>query len=155
MHPEFSKMVQKQCDELGRELVPKELMKVFEDNYINHKKKYDIIEHKVYEESKGGKDYVHFRGKMIIDGEDVVTLSGTGNGPVDAFFNALKPVGIKDYKFISYSQHAISSGSDSQAVSYIELKKPDGDNIFGVGIDHNVNFASILGVLNAINRAEC
>ncbi len=52
------------------------------------------------------------------------------------------------------SDAAISEGSDSKAVSYIELKKPDGKNIFGVGIDSNVNFASILGVLNAINRAE-
>ncbi|MDD5796864.1 MAG: 2-isopropylmalate synthase [Oscillospiraceae bacterium] len=154
MHPEFSSLVQAECEKLGRELVPKELFKVFEDNYINHKKKYNIIEHKVYEESNNGKDYVHFRGKLKIDGSDIVTLSGTGNGPVDAFFNALKPLGIDKYKFISYSQHAISAGSDSKAVSYIELQKPDGKSIFGVGIDSNVNYASVLGVLNAINRAE-
>ena len=48
----------------------------------------------------------------------------------------------------------ISEGSDSQAVSYIELKTPQGKHIFGVGIDHNVNYSSILGVLNAINRNE-
>ncbi|MEE0872161.1 MAG: alpha-isopropylmalate synthase regulatory domain-containing protein, partial [Ruminococcus sp.] len=58
------------------------------------------------------------------------------------------------YEFIGYSQHAISSGSDAKAVSYIELKKPDGKNIFGIGVDSNVNIASVLGVLNAINRAE-
>lgn len=153
MHPEFSKLVQAECDALGRELIPKELFEVFENNYLNHPKKYNIISHKVYEESQDGKDYVHFRGKIEIEGNDVVKINGIGNGPVDAFFNALKPLGI-DYKFISYSQHAISGGSDSQAVSYIELQKPDGKNIFGVGIDHNVNYASVLGVLNAINRAE-
>ena len=154
MHPEFSKLVQAECDALGRELIPKELFEVFENNYLNHPKKYNIISHKVYEESQDGKDYVHFRGKIEIDGNDVVKINGIGNGPVDAFFNALKPLGIDKYKFISYSQHAISGGSDSQAVSYIELQKPDGKNIFGVGIDHNVNYASVLGVLNAINRAE-
>ncbi len=154
MHPEFSKLVQAECEALGRELIPKELFEVFENNYLNHPKKYDIISHKVYEESQDGKDYVHFRGKVQIDGADVVKINGIGNGPVDAFFNALKPLGIDKYKFISYSQHAISGGSDSQAVSYIELQKPDGKNIFGVGIDHNVNYASVLGVLNAINRAE-
>ena len=153
MHPEFSKLVQAECDALGRELIPKELFEVFENNYLNHPKKYNIISHKVYEESQDGKDYVHFRGKIEIEGNDVVKINGIGNGPVDAFFNALKPLGV-DYKFISYSQHAISGGSDSQAVSYIELQKPDGKNIFGVGIDHNVNYASVLGVLNAINRAE-
>lgn len=154
MHPEFSKLVQKKCEELGRELIPKELFEVFSENYLETKQKYALTKRKIYEESENGKDYVHFKGKMTIDGTDEVALSGVGNGPIDAFFNAIKQVGLDKYEFISYSQHAISQGSDSKAVSYIELKKPDGKNIFGIGIDSNVNVASVLGVLNAINRAE-
>lgn len=154
MHPEFSKLVQKKCEELGRELIPKELFEVFSENYLETKQKYALTKRKIYEESENGKDYVHFKGKMTIDGADEVVLSGIGNGPIDAFFNAIKQVGLDKYEFISYSQHAISQGSDSKAVSYIELKKPDGKNIFGIGIDSNVNVASVLGVLNAINRAE-
>lgn len=154
MHPEFSKLVQAKCEELGRELIPKELFEVFSENYLETKQKYALTKRKIYEESENGKDYVHFKGKMTIDGTDDVVLSGVGNGPIDAFFNAIKQVGLDKYEFISYSQHAISQGSDSKAVSYIELKKPDGKNIFGIGIDSNVNVASVLGVLNAINRAE-
>lgn len=154
MHPEFSKLVQAKCEELGRELIPKELFEVFSENYLETKQKYALTKRKIYEESEDGKDYVHFKGKMTIDGTDEVALSGVGNGPIDAFFNAIKQVGLDKYEFISYSQHAISQGSDSKAVSYIELKKPDGKNIFGIGIDSNVNVASVLGVLNAINRAE-
>lgn len=154
MHPEFSKLVQKKCEELGRELIPKELFEVFSENYLEVNQKYALTKRKIYEESESGKDYVHFKGKMTINGADEVTLSGVGNGPIDAFFNAIKKFGLDKYEFISYSQHAISQGSDSKAVSYIELKKPDGKNIFGIGIDSNVNVASVLGVLNAINRAE-
>ena len=154
MHPEFSKLVQAKCVELGRELIPKELFEVFEKNYLEHKQKYVLSSRKIYEESENGNDYVHFKGKMKINGNEEVSLSGVGNGPIDAFFNAIKKVGLDKYEFISYSQHAISQGSDSKAVSYIELKKPDGKNIFGIGIDSNVNVASVLGVLNAINRAE-
>ncbi|MCH5304666.1 MAG: 2-isopropylmalate synthase, partial [Ruminococcus sp.] len=154
MHAEFSALVQKECDQLGRELIPKELLKVFEDNYLHIKEKYELVSHKVYEESEDGKNYVHFKGRMKIDGDTEVKLNGVGNGPIDAFFKALRPINMDKYKFVNYSQHAISGGSDSKAVSYIELQKPDGKNIFGVGIDSNVNFASILGVLNAINRAE-
>lgn len=154
MHPEFSKLVQAKCEELGRELIPKELFEVFSENYLETKQKYALTKRKIYEESENGKDYVHFKGKMTIDDTDEVVLSGVGNGPIDAFFNAIKQVGLDKYEFISYSQHAISQGSDSKAVSYIELKKPDGKNIFGIGIDSNVNVASVLGVLNAINRAE-
>lgn len=154
MHPEFSKLVQAKCEELGRELVPKELYDVFEKNYITNPMKYRLKSRKIYEESENGTDYVHFKGIMKIGSDVEVKLKGTGNGPIDAFFNALKKVGLDKYEFINYSQHAISQGSDSKAVSYIELKKPDGENIFGIGIDSNVNVASVLGVLNAINRAE-
>lgn len=153
MHPEFGALVQAECEKVERELTSKELYKVFEDNYINHKKKYDLLEHKLYDENG---DKVTFTGTIRMDnikGHDI-QITGTGNGPIDAFFNALKGVGINNYEFMSYSQHAISSGSDSKAVSYIQLKTPRGNDIFGVGIDHNVNFASILGVLNAINRSE-
>lgn len=153
MHPEFGALVQAECEKVERELTSKELYKVFEDNYINHKKKYDLLEHKLYDENG---DKVTFTGTIRMDnieGHDI-QITGTGNGPIDAFFNALKGVGINNYEFLSYSQHAISSGSDSKAVSYIQLKTPRGNDIFGVGIDHNVNFASILGVLNAINRSE-
>lgn len=155
MHPEFSKLVQAKCEELERELIPKELFEVFEQNYLNHPMKYKLTSRKIYEESENGRDYVHFKGKLVIDGSHEVKLRGTGNGPIDAFFNALKKVGLGKYEFINYSQHAISEGSDAKAVSYIELKKPDGSNIFGIGVDSNVNIASVLGVLNAINRAEC
>ena len=153
MHPEFGALVQAECERVERELTSKELYKVFEDNYINHKKKYDLLEHKLYDENG---DKVTFSGTIRMDnieGHDIA-ITGTGNGPIDAFFNALKGVGINNYEFMSYSQHAISSGSDSKAVSYIQLKTPRGNDIFGVGIDHNVNFASILGVINAINRSE-
>ena len=139
---------------MERELIPRELYEVFEENYLNHPMKYRLTRRKIYEESENGKDYVHFKGRMLIDGTTEVKLQGTGNGPIDAFFNALKKVGLDKYKFKGYSQHAISEGSDAKAVSYIELKTPAGKRIFGIGIDSNVNIASVLGVLNAINRAE-
>lgn len=82
------------------------------------------------------------------------TISGEGNGPIDAFFNALKAVHMKAYEFVAYHEHAISSGSDSKAIAYIQLKRPDGRPVFGVGIENNINLASVQGVLCAINRAE-
>ncbi len=94
MHPEFSKLVQAKCEELERELIPKELFEVFEDNYLNHPAKYQLTRRKIYEESENGKDYVHFKGRLLIDGTNEVKLQGTGNGPIDAFFNALKKVGL-------------------------------------------------------------
>ena len=80
---------------------------------------------------------------------------GEGNGPIDAFFNALHnlPVApIDGYQFVDYKEHAISSGSDTQAVCYIHLKAPNGQDVFGVGKSHNINRASLRAILCAINR---
>ncbi len=154
MHPEFSKLVQKKCDELGRELVPGELMEIFEENYINTKRKYEIVGHPTVTEI--GDDIIRVTGLLRTDGDEKtdVNICGEGNGPIDAFFRALASVGVCDYKFINYEQHAISTGSDSKAVSYIQLMTPDGKSIFGVGISSNIYRSSLFGVLNAINRAE-
>ena len=76
-----------------------------------------------------------------------------GNGPIDAFFNALRALGLRDYEFVSYSEHAVSTGADSKAVSYIQLRHK-GEIMFGGGEDHNISIASIKGILSAINRGE-
>ena len=69
-------------------------------------------------------------------------------------FNALKTVGITNYKFVSYSEHAVSEGANSKAISYIQLECPNGNTIFGVGLDSNISLASIKGIICAINRAQ-
>ena len=80
------------------------------------------------------------------------TINGEGNGPIDAFFNAVRNLEIADYRFVSYSEHAVSTGSDSRAAAYIELMTPEGEPVFGVGLSHNIYKASIKGILCAINR---
>ena len=82
-----------------------------------------------------------------------MAVESIGNGPLDAFFNALPQVGIEGYSFMAYHEHAISAGSDSKAVAYIRLHRPDGRPIYGVGVSGSINRASVKGVLNAINRS--
>lgn len=153
MHPEFGAMVKTKCDELGRELSNDELFDVFQAGYLDVPEKYRLVSHSFTEESNGSGAEVHFKGIIEKDGRPVA-LDGTGNGPIDAFFGALKKIGVRDYRFISYHEHAISSGSDSKAIAYINLKIPGDGQIFGVGIESNINLASVKGILSAINRAE-
>lgn len=81
---------------------------------------------------------VHFEGTIRFHHEDHA-ISGTGNGPIDAFFRALSTVGIHDYHFVSYSEHAMTTGADSKALSYIEIRTPKGNTVFGVGRDSNIS----------------
>lgn len=151
MHPEFGALVKAECDKLGRELSPQELMKVFNKNYIDIEQKLWLVKHVI---TNVDQDEATFKGTIHLVKENKdVEIFGDGNGPIDAFFNALKSIGIDGYEFISYSEHAISQGSDSKAISYIQLKTPEGKNIFGVGISHGIFKASVRGILCAINRS--
>lgn len=157
MHPEFSQLVQSECERLGRELVSSELLSIFEQSYLQFPRKYEIVGRPtIVEEGEENNTKIKLTGILRTDGDSSTDkeIFGEGNGPIDAFFHALAGVGIDQYRFVDYSQHAISTGSDSKAVSYIQLEKPDGKSIFGIGISRNIYRSSIFGVLNAINRAE-
>lgn len=155
MHPEFGPVVQAECDRTGRELTANEVYELFHREFLNISEPYALSRAKFYEEAIAGSaaNVTHFSGVLSVRGQ-FVQLESRGNGPIDAFFNALGQAGIEGYSFISYSEHAISMGSDSQAVAYIELRVPGGRRIFGVGTEHNINFASVKGILSAINRFE-
>ena len=155
MHPEFGAVVQAECDRTGRELTANEVYELFHREFLNISEPYALSRAKFYEEAVAGSvaNVTHFSGVLSVRGQ-FMQLESRGNGPIDAFFNALVQAGIEGYSFISYSEHAISMGSDSQAVAYIELRVPGGRRIFGVGTEHNINFASVKGILSAINRFE-
>ena len=152
MHPEFGALVKAACDKAGRELSAQELFEVFRHNYLEVPPVYALVRHATSEQSGEGGSRVHFHG-TIRRGEQTFTVDGDGNGPLDAFFCAVSEL-APGYTFQSYHEHAISGGSDSKAIAYIELKKPDGKSIFGVGIENNINLASMQGVLCALNRAQ-
>ena len=81
------------------------------------------------------------------------SVQGSGNGPIDAFFNAIHGQKMDRFTFVDYKEHAITRGSDSQAVAYILLRDQQGRDVFGVGMSHNINLAPLKGILSAVNRS--
>lgn len=153
MHPEFGDIVKAAADASGEELNPEQIVDLFNKEYISFAGKYKLLKHRFTEEHEGDEENsTRFEGIVSVDGEEK-QISGIGNGPIDAFFQALAGIGIVGYEFISYQEHAISKGSDAKAISYIELKIPGNGHIFGVGIHSNINVASLLGIISAINRS--
>jgi len=149
MHMEFGEIITKNCDEKGCELSIDEVLKIFEDEYINASG-ITLSKQRVTDCDDSGK-LVKYEGTLTDENGDV-KIVGEGVGPLDAFFNAVKGLDIDEYEFVDYSQHAISQGSDSKAVAYVELKNTAGKSVFGVGISGNTTRASVRGILSAINR---
>lgn len=156
MHPEFGAVVQRACDEKGKELKAGEVFDLFQKEYRNVCGPYRLLNYKVSEEKKESDSLtsVHFSGEIKYKDEAPVKITGDGSGPIGAFFSAIKAVGITDYEFVDYSEHAISVGSDSKAISYIHLKNPQGKDVFGIGLSHNISYASMKGIVCAINRDQ-
>ncbi len=153
MHPEFGAIVQHESDARGVELKPDVIYGLFEKEYLHVDGPYRLISNKLNADVVDGVAHSHFYGKLQHK-DTIFEVTGDGNGPIDAFFNAIHGERMDKYDFIDYKEHAISTGSDSKAVAYIQLRDKKGRDIFGVGIDHNISMASIKGILCAINRAK-
>ena len=156
MHPEFGAVVQKACDEKGKELSATEVFDLFQKEYRNVAGPYKLRNYKVYEEKIEDEELskVKFEGTITYKNGEPANIEGEGSGPIGAFFTAIQAIGINGYEFIDYSEHAIAVGSDSKAISYIHLKNPEGKDVFGIGVSHNISYASMKGIICAINRDQ-
>lgn len=148
MHPEFGEMIKHKSDSMGQELTPEEIMDVFRENYLEARGPITLNDYSVM--STG--NVVNVNAELTIDG-NTVNITGKGNGPISAFFDALKNHGISKYRFEAYEEHALTSGADAEAVAYIQLANGGGRSIFGVGKDQNTTTASFRAIICALNRA--
>ena len=147
MQIDFSQVIQKQADKSGKELDSKEIWKSFEANYLSSdSKKIKYKSHEIY--SSKAEDKIKL---SLFEDEKELSIEGLGNGPIDAFINALNKHLSSDFKVSDYHQHSISSGSDASAVAYIEIQNKSASD-WGAGIDPNTTVASYKAILNCLNK---
>ena len=147
MQIDFSQVIQKQADETGKELDSKEIWESFENYYLkNNSKKISYNSHEI--QSSKEKDVIKL---SLLEKNKEIQIEGTGNGPIDAFINALNDHLSSDFKVSDYHQHSISSGSDASAAAYIEIQNKNSSD-WGAGIDQNTTVASYKAILNCINK---
>ena len=116
--------------------------------------KYALTSRKIYEESdEHGRDYVHFKGKMRVEGIEI-KLNGTGNGPIDAFSNALSKTPAPHFSIAAFHEHSVGSGNDTSAYAYIQITCDDGKKYWGVGKSTNIGRAGIDAVVSALNQIQ-
>ncbi len=150
MHPEFSRVVNEIADKTGIEITSAEIHSIFKAEYIDSKNPFELE---------------NFRTKSLPSGEiecwatvqiqnTSTELNGTGNGPIDAFVNALQKEHPCEFELLSYSEHSLGTGANSQAVSYIQISNKENSTWYGAGIHTNIEIASIKALLSALNRSQ-
>ncbi len=144
---EFSRVVQSAADTTGKELSSQELWALFCAEYLSTDGPMVYRSHQLMTSGDGAD-----RERMTLqlqDGGAPVILHGAGTGPIDAAVRALGlPIDV-----VGYDEHSCGSGSDAQAVAYVEVSTSSGAVFFGVGQHPNIITASLLALLSGVNRA--
>jgi 2-isopropylmalate synthase len=147
---EFSGVVQQVTDHDGGEVEPTRMWEIFASHYLVDHQPQPALSLSSYR--TGTVD-----GKVEIEadvqfGDERHSLAAVGNGPIDAYVNALQSLGVR-VRVLDYQEHALSSGGDAQAAAYVEAEV-DGRTVWGVGLDANIVTASITAVTSAVNRVR-
>ena len=157
---EFSQVIQAKTDSDGGEVLADEMWRIFVDEYLPAELTKDVSPWGRFkllgmsERSEMDKD-VQLTASIIDNGARR-EIDGIGNGPISAFCNALKGLGV-NLQVLDYYEHAMSSGGDAKAASYLECEIQNGSSAksvyWGVGIDPSTTTASLKAIISAVNRA--
>jgi len=146
---DFSSVVQRITEEQEAELAPSDIRDAFLREYAEQAGPFDIVESCDLRTVSASK--IHVTAHVKLNGVEH-RIEGDGIGLLDAFVHGLQAqLGI-DVRISDFSEHALSSGADAQAVAYIELVSRDGNRSFGVGRRASISLASLSATLNALNR---
>ena len=152
MHKEFADVIQKISEKQG-EVSPEQIMDEFRSCYLERKEPIHFRKCQITDTEVEDGVYATLIKVVYTDHGMEKTFEGVGNGPIDAVQRGLeKELGI-NIKVLDYNEHALRSGSNAQAASYIHLMDQDTGRVtYGVGLSSNITKSSIRGIFSAVNR---
>ncbi|OFC72399.1 2-isopropylmalate synthase [Alteromonas confluentis] len=145
---EFSRTVQRENDSTGKEMSAARMKEVFEQEYFDATIPFAYSSSTITSVGKAGQQ-VNIQFAL---NNEVYSIEGTGNGPVEAAANALSTFLNKKVEVADYHEHAIGEGAGVKAVCYIEVKLQGTESTFGCASDSNIITAAIKALLSGVNR---
>ncbi len=138
-------------DRQHKELTPKEILDIFQDEYVNREDDVKLLES-------------HFKQVDGIEAEVTIVVKasgekkvyhGHGNGRLDAVSNAIMKHFDINFDIVSYEEHALQQGSNSQACAYVGIDVEGMEKtIWGTGIKNDIIDASVFALFSALNRTH-
>jgi len=150
---EFSGVVQHITDESEGEVTAKQLWDIFQKEYlVQHPGDLALKEYRTVPDTHAT-DIRVLDAVLVMNGEER-RISGRGNGPLDAFVDALKQDLGMALEVVNYSEHALGVGANAQAYAYVEMKAEGHAPMYGVGRHTNIVQASLNAILSSVNRVR-
>jgi 2-isopropylmalate synthase len=154
MQIEFSKTIQNISEDTGTEISPAVMWGAFQTNYLPETPHMRLRSHELHTSSEDGKGLTKISAQISVD-DTAVTVTGEGDGPIEAFVQGLRrSFPANGFDITDYAEHAMGRGSDATAVAYVESVGADGQMRWGIGVDPNITTASLRAVLSAFERQQ-
>jgi len=152
MQREFADYIQSVSEKEG-EVSPQEIFDIFDACYVQTKEPIHFKNIRTTDTENGDDTFTTLANVSYMNHGNMQSFGGVGNGPIDAVLSGLNhEIGIKA-KVIDYQEHALGSGTNVKAVSYIHLLDVDsGNTSYGVGLSSNITRSSIRALFSAVNR---
>lgn len=151
MREDVGYAVKDASDKQHKELSPKEILDIFQEEYVNREDDVKLLES-------------HFKQVDGIDAEVTIIVQasgekkvyhGHGNGRLDAVSNAIMKHFNINFDISCYEEHALQQGSNSQACAYVGIDVEGMDKIvWGTGIKNDIIDASVFALFSALNRTH-
>ncbi len=145
MKEAMSYAVKHESDVLHKELKADEIFEVFGRKFLTPRPVFELGEVH-YRQENGITAIVEIKER----GQSTV-VEATGNGRLDAVSNALKKHFHISYNITGYEQHALSSGSFAQAISYLGVEMRE-HVYWGAGENSDITISSMQALVSALNN---
>lgn len=146
---DFLTVVKHETDDNSVELMPQQVFDLFDDYYINVMTPYwlsTFSEHSLGDKLSEVEADITYLGKPV-------KIKGKGKGLLDAFVDAFSTYTGTKFSINMYNEHALETGTESSAITYLEIKREEDGQIFlGAGVSSSVTKSSVRAVLSAYNR---
>ena len=153
MQREFADVIQEISEKQG-EVSPETIMEKFREEYLQ--KKEPIHFRKLKVDDFSGETNSEFDTKVSVtytNKDKEKSFTAVGNGPLDAVQRGMMETFHIRIKILDYEEHALQSGSNSQAAAYIHMLDVESGKVtYGVGVSSNITRASVRAIFSALNR---
>jgi 2-isopropylmalate synthase len=145
---EFSAIVQRLTERLGREVKTAEIYQALLDEYVVESGPYRLINFDLLSSRSADQRIV----ARVEASRQQVTIDGEGSGPIEAFVNGMVATLNEPLDIVDYHEHSLGEGSDAQAICLLSVASDGGKPCYGVGISRNTIAASLYAIISALNR---
>ncbi len=159
MHPSVGEVITATADTLQREVTPEEIYDIFKTQWLEKKAPLRIVDlaETHLDSSAGsptpGEHHAQVMCRASVEWQgNVHSMGAKGNGPLDAFVAALASTPVPRFSISAFHEHSIGTGSDTDAMAYIQITLEDGRKLWGCGRSSNIGRAGIKAVVSAINQ---